>query len=260
MNRRNFIKRGALFVPTIFVPKLIRATPANLNAAFFRGKVPASGGGGGGGGAWTLIGTATIIGDGTTTAQTSSAIDTTGANLIVAWIAGADFATLTDNKGNSFTDLTDPSGSPRGGFKYRISPTVGTGHTFTGASGVPVIIQAWKKNSGTPVADVDTGGVSGGGAGWVSGANIAMPSITPTSTADLMLTAMLWDVGSDPSLATVGSSYTAGSAIHSPGNGSGIINMSVYYKVKSDNAAEAPVWHNGGYATPDYSGSSTSFK
>jgi len=46
MNRRTFIKTGALFVPTIFVPKLIRAaTPANLNAAFFRGKVPVSGGG-----------------------------------------------------------------------------------------------------------------------------------------------------------------------------------------------------------------------
>src|SRR6185503_14416153 len=47
MNRRNFIKRGALFVPMIFVPKLIRAaTPQHLNAQFFRAKVAPSGGGG----------------------------------------------------------------------------------------------------------------------------------------------------------------------------------------------------------------------
>jgi len=46
-SRREFIKRGALFVPAIFVPKLIRASsPQHLNAAFFRAKV-ASGGGGG---------------------------------------------------------------------------------------------------------------------------------------------------------------------------------------------------------------------
>jgi len=42
MNRRNFIKRGALFVPAIFMPKIIRAAPAFANPAFFRAR-PASG-------------------------------------------------------------------------------------------------------------------------------------------------------------------------------------------------------------------------
>lgn len=49
MNRRNFIKKGALFVPTIFIPRLIRAYPANCNPAFFKAKPAPSGGGGGGG-------------------------------------------------------------------------------------------------------------------------------------------------------------------------------------------------------------------
>lgn len=45
MNRRNFIKRGALFVPAIFIPKIIRAVPTFANPVFFRGKVAPSGGG-----------------------------------------------------------------------------------------------------------------------------------------------------------------------------------------------------------------------
>ncbi len=53
MNRRSFIKSGALFVPTIFVPRLIRAqgigrSPAFRGAAAQQGR-PASGGGGGNG-------------------------------------------------------------------------------------------------------------------------------------------------------------------------------------------------------------------
>jgi len=47
MNRRNFIKRGALFVPTIFVPQLIRAVSPIANPGFYNKPAPAAGGGGG---------------------------------------------------------------------------------------------------------------------------------------------------------------------------------------------------------------------
>jgi len=50
VNRRNFIKRGSLFVPAIFLPRILRAQSvltADGLAAF--GKTAAAGGGGGGG-------------------------------------------------------------------------------------------------------------------------------------------------------------------------------------------------------------------
>lgn len=222
------------------------------------------GGGGGGGGAWTLIASVSVSGDGSTSTLTSSPIDTTGANLIVCFIQAAGFATLSDNGAggtpNSYTDLTDPSGSPRAGFKYKISPSVGPGHTFTAINGISFIVQAWKKNAGTPVLDVDAAGASGGGSGWDNGGNVQPGSITPTTSADLMLSGIIWDVGTDPSLATINSTYTIGTAIHTLGSGSGPVNLSLATKIKSDAAAENPTWHNGGYATPNYALTHTSFK
>ncbi len=56
MNRRSFIKRGALFVPTIFVPRLIHAqTILTADGLAALRKQPASGGGGGGGGSTPFI-------------------------------------------------------------------------------------------------------------------------------------------------------------------------------------------------------------
>ncbi len=65
MNRRTFIKRGTLFVPTIFIPRLIRAQTiltADGLAAF---KKKSAGGGGGGGGNSPFI---TSVSGGTTSA------------------------------------------------------------------------------------------------------------------------------------------------------------------------------------------------
>ena len=69
----------------------------------------------------------------------SSAIDTTGANLIVVMasyyrtVPASDF---TDSKGNTWTALTErilPDIAAR--IFYCVNPTVGTGHTFSFADG-----------------------------------------------------------------------------------------------------------------------------
>src|SRR4026209_2389297 len=67
------------------------------------------------------------------TTATTAGIDTTGAGLLVAYTA-ADFnmdAVVTDSYGNTWTSGSDPGTGPDTRIFYCITPTVGTGHTFT---------------------------------------------------------------------------------------------------------------------------------
>jgi hypothetical protein len=71
---------------------------------------------------------------GTANIVTTSAIDTTGANLIV--IATAKFnsnaITVSDSKGNTWTPLTARTGGAvHSRIYYCFNPTVGSGHTFS---------------------------------------------------------------------------------------------------------------------------------
>lgn len=99
---------------------------------------------------------------------TSDAIDTTGATLLVAIVAGQtiESGTVTDSKGNTWTQLTVPDSSgTRLRLSYCLSPTVGTGHTFSTTSTFATLAvaafdggtyQVWtstgKTNSGTSLA------------------------------------------------------------------------------------------------------------
>jgi hypothetical protein len=67
--------------------------------------------------------------------NTTGAINTTGASLIVV-LAGSyhswQATSVTDSKGNTYTPLTDQNdGTNDSRFFYCLSPTVGSGHTFT---------------------------------------------------------------------------------------------------------------------------------
>lgn len=69
--------------------------------------------------------------------NTSSAIDTTGATLLVGCMTGYGIPdSISDSKGNTWTGLTNLSA---GGIITRLwyvaNPTVGSGHTFTSAGG-----------------------------------------------------------------------------------------------------------------------------
>lgn len=59
--------------------------------------------------------------------QTSSAIDTTGANLIVVLLAGDNTSSITDSKSNTWTNLSWAYNN----FFYCYNPSVGSGHTVT---------------------------------------------------------------------------------------------------------------------------------
>lgn len=62
-------------------------------------------------------------------AGTTSGIDTTGADLLVA-VVGAESPTISDSKGNTWTGLTLQSSTGSSKIFYCLTPTVGSGHTF----------------------------------------------------------------------------------------------------------------------------------
>src|SRR5579885_589119 len=119
---------------------LLCGTAAAQMASFFPGPGMPPSSGSAGGGIGVVSHTSLASGP---NGATSSAIDTTGANLIVvscAYYNPFDNCALSDNKSNTYTLLN--SGSPNsqwisadGFFQIRVwylySPTVGSSHTFT---------------------------------------------------------------------------------------------------------------------------------
>jgi len=253
MRRREFIKRGALFMPTIFIPRLIRAQSiltADGLAAYIP---PATSGGGGGGAAWTLIAETSAAGDGNVGhTTTTTAIDTTGANLIVVLTPGGSFRSVSDSKGNTWTQRNDTGGTPRHCISDKISPTVGSGHTFSINAGSSIIVLAFAKSGGAPVFDTQTAGVFSGN--WVNGTTLKPGSITPATSADLMISGLCYDVTSSPNV-SVDSSYTAHKET-AAGPGA----CALAYKIKSDSSAEDVAWLNSLGTNPDATASHAAYK
>jgi hypothetical protein len=121
------------------------------------------------------------IGSGTGGAVVSASLDTTGLKTIIVSISGyADAASvpvLTDSVFNTWTALTTyrTSGASQARIFYCINPTVGPGHTFTGASSATAIypsmcILGWIEegafdtengaSTGSNVTSLNTGNVS----------------------------------------------------------------------------------------------------
>ena len=112
---------------------------------------------------------------------TTSAIDTTGADLIVVAVARYIGATVSDNKGNTYTAATGYGSDPVLTFYYCQAPTVGTGHTFSVgsvASGYAALAVAAFSGSGASPLDQQNG-ASGETAG----------SITPSASGELIISA-----------------------------------------------------------------------
>lgn len=119
---------------------------------------------------------------------TSAAMDTTGATLLVfnaSWYTGftAD-ATVSDSKSNTWTPLTKHiSGSGAHRFFYCLTPSVGTGHTFTiggGAVYAAAIIGAF---SGVVSYQTESGAGS-------ESSPLACGSVTPLSNGALIVTGL----------------------------------------------------------------------
>lgn len=228
------MKRLAIFLTLLISLTLHAQSP--VTASGLASFVPPPSGGGGGG-AWTVV--AHTFGNGSTGNTTSSPIDTTGANFLIAFVESAGFNTFSDSKGNTWTQGNDPSGSPRGSFMYCFPTTgVGSGHTFSitgGAGGQSFIIVAFTKGAGTASLDNQTAGANGN---YYSGQSLVPGSITPATSADLMLSAVIFDTQASTAGSTINSSYVVADSGHSTAGK----NLLFAYKIKTDATAENPTW------------------
>lgn len=133
------------------------------------------------GGGWDLIASASASGNVDTDAVTGG-IDTTGANLIIfglAYNSGTVADDVADSNGNTWTEIVARGNNGRRlHLYYCLDPTVGSGHTFTGASRYPSIcVAAYSGAAASSVLDQFT-----------SDLNFSPGSITPTVDGSLIAT------------------------------------------------------------------------
>ena len=137
-------------------------------------------------------------------ANTTSAIDTTGASLLVVNVSayGNGSPTITDSKGNTWHLLTSYVNGiiAYESIAYAWNPTVGTGHTFTFAAGSnydEIIVTAF---SGIQISADPLDGQNGAG-----GYSPQSGSITTTADGDLIFSGL---GGAYATSATVDSPFT----------------------------------------------------
>lgn len=172
---------------------------------------------------------------------TSAAIDTTGANLMVANVSWYNAVTpngvLSDSKSNTWTQLTantDATISVR--LFYCYNGSVGSGHTFSynGTTTAPSIyIVAFSGISASPF-DVQNGN------GTASGSSLSTGSITPSQSNELIITGSTGDA----TTWFIDSGFTISDQI---ANNSGVyVGGAIAYSVVSSTSALNPSWSFGG--------------
>jgi hypothetical protein len=134
---------------------------------------------------------------------TTAAMDTSGANLLVAnaaWYsgvgAGNNVGVLTDNKSNVWTPLTRRTSTSQTDDQlfYVVNPIVGTGHTFDYTASTEFIypsLQVLACAGASPSATID----QQNGATGTSIATLATGSITPTQNDELIIAGLQVDCG-----------------------------------------------------------------
>lgn len=168
----------------------------------------------------------------------SSAINTTGANLLVvstAYYGGGVIPAVSDSKTNTWTPLTEhgAGGGVLSGSRiyYCLNPTVGTGHTFTitSSGGSPsAVIYAF-----SGVLSFQTqGGATG------TGTTIASGSMTPSGNGALVISGVCeWVNPSTDTIAPAGFTVT-----EVPGVNGVTMEGSAAWQVQSVAASINPTW------------------
>lgn len=142
---------------------------------------------------------------GTSSSVTTPARDTTGANLIVVFVAdgnGVPSGTnLTDSAGNTWTALNSHNFVPCRQF-YCQNPTTSASHTFTYANGSSFSGMSMQAFSGSTASPLDVQSANGD-----IGVTALQPgSITPTQNDDLIVTGVA--IGGNPVTFSIDSGFT----------------------------------------------------
>jgi hypothetical protein len=179
-----------------------------------------------------------------TTTATTAGIDTSGAGLLVVYTAadnGMD-AVVTDSYGNTWSSAIDGSMAPDSRFFYCISPSVGTGHTFTvsdnlGNARLPSIAVLAFSVSGVAVFDQESRVQTNG--------TTAQPgSITPSEDNALVVQGITFVLGGG--VPTIDGAYAIEySAAYSASVANGI---AAAYDIQTTAAATNPTWTFGSFA------------
>jgi hypothetical protein len=144
-------------------------------------------------------------GSSSTTDVTTGAINTTGANLVVACVINyePDSATLADSKSNTWTPRTiQSSAATEVQLYYFAGGTVGTNHTFTATcSGTcyPVIVVAAFSGAHATPYDQENGANTG------SDTSVQTGSVTPSENNELLFSCLS---GNDTGSLTINSGFT----------------------------------------------------
>lgn len=163
---------------------------------------------------------------------TTSAINTTGADLIV--IAVATFGGLidpSDNKSNTYTALTGQGGGGGYGVQlfYLHAPTVGSGHTFSvSASSFQAICVIALSGSAASPFDQESG----------SAGSVQPGSITPAEDNEILITCL---TTSDAGAQTIDGGFTTDGTYQAGSTGNNV-GLAVAYLIQTTATAKNPSW------------------
>jgi hypothetical protein len=166
----------------------------------------------------------------------SSAIDTTGASLLVAavsWYPGGFITSLTDSEGNTWTPLTEyAAGDGAVRLYYVINPSTSATHTFSvsGTNCYPALAVA--SFIRTAAFDDENGAASASATTRNTG------SVTPAGDNELFVTGLAFNDTSLAGDATINSGFTVA---ESQSDAVGLA-VGIAYKIQTTGGAENPTW------------------
>lgn len=177
------------------------------------------------------------------TGGTTTAIDTTSANLIVIALSfySSNVPTLSDSKSNTWTALTTQGAAPAIRLYYSYAPTVGAGHTFTvSGSGIYATLEVLAF-SGAVSAPFDLqSGTSG------SGTTVAPGSVTPSQANEVVVYA----AAGDPAATSDWTSVSVGTLqAHLAGLVSTYYSTAIGYSIQTTATAINPTFTNASSQT-----------
>lgn len=194
---------------------------------------------------------------------TTGAIDTTGADLLIAYVSERESVgdtVLSDSKGNTWAALTEQkdvaTASLRGVMYYCKSPTVGAGHTFTvtdssGGGVASVAVAAFSGSHLTAPLDQQNGKVDID-AGLANTTN----GVTPSENNELTISGLAFSPNSATIAVNTGEAgWTITNQVDCTVNHKGV---ALAYKIQGALAATDPTWS---YSTNEYAATTiASFK
>lgn len=171
---------------------------------------------------------------------TTGAIDTTGANLLIAvvgWYSAVGEPTLTDSKSNSWTMLTKKTSNNMSVLiYYAIGATVGSGHTFT-ASGTgkyaTICVGAFSGGHASSPYEAESAGATSG-----SATSLQPGTLTPAENDELVITGLGLD--GSTSAESINGGFTITDLMRfAPGVAEG---AGMAYLIQTSAAAANPTW------------------